>query len=113
MITKRIKLNENWEPWIGEGYHGASSVMMVPKTNAEAVSCRVIHLEPRGHTGMHSHERLHHVIALEGLPELETDKEAIKLDNLVAVSIGANVPHRFINKTKEEAVLLVQNIFQK
>ena len=111
MITKRKLSKENWEPWIDEGYTGASSNMMIPKSEVKAVSCRIIRLEPGGHTGMHSHERVHHVIALEGLPELETDTERIKLGNLVAVKIGANVPHRFINNENNVALIQVQNLF--
>ena len=68
-------------------------------------------IEPNGHTGMHSHERVHHVLALEGLPELETDTERIKLDTLVAVKIVANVPHRFINNGDTVALIQVQNLF--
>ena len=112
MKTETRKLSEeNWEPWIDEGYNAASSIMMVPKTEAKAVSCRIIRLEPGGHTGMHSHERVHHVLALEGLPELETDTERIKLDTLVAVKIVANVPHRFINNGDTVALIQVQNLF--
>ena len=112
MKTETRKLaNENWDPWIDEGYNAASSIMMVPKTEAKAVSCRIIRLEPSGHTGMHSHERVHHVIALEGLPELETDTERIKLDKLIAVKIAANVPHRFINNGDTVALIQVQNLF--
>lgn len=113
MISKRKLLEEKWEPWIDEGYCGASSNMMVSRTEVEAVSCRIIRLEPGGHTGMHSHERVHHVIALEGLPELETDTECIKLENLVALNIAANVPHRFINKGNKIALIQVQNLFPR
>ena len=112
MKTETRKLSEeNWEPWIDEGYNAASSIMMVPKTRANAVSCRIIRLEPGGHTGMHIHERVHHVLSLMGLPELETDTERIKLENLVAVKIAANVPHRFINNGDTVALIQVQNLF--
>jgi len=112
MKTETRKLSEeNWDPWIDEGYNAASSIMIVPKTEAKAVSCRIIQLEPEGHTGMHSHERVHHVLDLMGLPELETDIERIRLDNLVAVKIAANVPHRFINTGDIVALIQVQNLF--
>ena len=112
MKTEARKLSEeNWDPWIDKGYNAASSIMMVLKTEAKAVSCRIIRLEPNGHTGMHSHERVHLVLALMGLPELETDTERIKLDNLVAVKIAANVPHRFINNGDTVALIQVQNLF--
>ena len=112
MKTETRKLSEeNWDPWVDEGYKAASSNMMVAKTEVNAVSCRIIRLDAGGHTGMHSHERVHHVLALLGLPELETDKERIKLGNLVAVRIAANVPHRFINHGNREALIMVQNLF--
>ena len=46
LIKKRNLMTENWDPWIDEGYADASSNMMVPKTEALAVSCRIIRLEP-------------------------------------------------------------------
>lgn len=112
MKTETRKLSEeNWEPWIDEGYNAASSIMMVPKKEVSAMSCRIIRLEPEGHTGMHSHMRVHHVLALHGSPELETHTERIKLEPLVAVKIAANVPHRFINKGNTFALIQVQNLF--
>ena len=106
-------MTENWEPWIDEGYTGASSNMMVPKTEAVAVSCRIIRLEPGGHTGMHSHDRIHHVMALDGLPVLETDTERVELSDYMAVKIDTMVPHRFVNKTDKDAIIQVLNIFRK
>jgi quercetin dioxygenase-like cupin family protein len=112
MESKIRKLKEeHWEPWIDENYQFASSIMMVPKTDAVAVSCRIIKLESGGHTGLHSHRRAHHVIVLEGVALLETEKEKIKLDHLTIVSIPANIPHRFTNNSKNKTLILVQNIF--
>lgn len=113
LIKKRNLMTENWDPWIDEGYADASSNMMVPKTEAVAVSCRIIRLEPGGHTGMHSHDRIHHVMALDGLPELETDTERVELGEFIAVKVDANVPHRFVNRTYKEAIIQVLNVFQK
>ena len=110
-IETRKLSRENWEPWIDEGYNAASSNMMVLKTDVGSFSCRIIRLEPGGQTGMHSHDRVHHVLSLEGLPEVETDKEHVKLENLVAVRIASNVPHRFINNGDRVALIQVQNLF--
>jgi len=108
----RYLASENWEPWSEESYEMASSVMMIQKTGAEAMSCRIIKLEPSGHTAMHHHPRVHHVLALEGSPELETEEETIRLESLVAVEIPSNVPHRFVNRDKENALILVLNVYR-
>ena len=112
LLVRRLS-EEDWEPWIGEGYENASSLMAVQKTDATAVSCRIIKLQPGGHTGSHSHERIHSVIAIDGQPAIETDKEKVKLDRLVNVMVPPNVPHRFVNTGKEPSIILVQNIFEK
>jgi quercetin dioxygenase-like cupin family protein len=104
---------ESWEPWIGEGYENASSLMIVQKMDAVAVSCRIIKLEPGGHTGIHSHERIHSVIAVDGEAAIETNKEKIKLGKLVTATVPPEVPHRFVNTGNEPAIIIVQNIFQK
>lgn len=111
--TVRKLSGEKWEPWIGEGYHDASSIMMVSKTEAAAVSCRIIRLNPGGHTAMHSHERIHHIITLEGSALLETDKESIVLEHLNEATVGSDVPHRFINKSDSVTLIQVLNIFKK
>ena len=114
MGVKIRKLSEeNWEPWIDEGYSGASSNMMVPKIDAGAYSCRIIQLVPGGHTGMHSHERVHHVMMIKGEAVLETETEKITLDNMKAVMIEADTPHRFINTSNDVALIQVQNIFPR
>lgn len=113
VISVRKLSEEDWEPWIGEGYSDASSLMMVSKTDAAAVSCRIIRLNPGGHTGMHSHDRIHHVLALEGDAVLETDTERIELDHLTAVTVKTKVSHRFINKSNEVAIIQVLNIFRE
>ncbi|MCW4014545.1 MAG: cupin domain-containing protein [Candidatus Bathyarchaeota archaeon] len=113
MSVKTRKLtDDSWEPWLGEGYHGAYSTMMIQKTSASAVSTRIINLSSGGHTETHSHERLHHVIALEGDPVLETDTENVLLERLTLVEIGSGVPHRFINNGETPAIILVINLFQ-
>ena len=112
-VRIRKLLDENWEPWIDEGYSRASSNMMVPKIEAGAYSCRVIHLEPGGHTGMHGHERVHHVMMIKGEAVLETDTEKVTLDNMKAVMIEANIPHRFVNTSRDVALIQVQNIFPR
>ena len=111
-VIKRNLSDEDWEPWVGEGYHNAYSTMMVQKTSVSAVSTRLIRLESGGHTGSHSHDRVHHVVAIEGQAMLETDHEKIELDHLVLVEISANVPHRFVNRENESAVILVLNLFK-
>ena len=111
-VQTRKLSNEDWEPWLGEGYKAAYSTMMIQKTSTSAVSTRIIKLNSGGHTETHSHERLHHVIALEGDPMLETDTENIVLDRLTLVKIDSGVPHRFINKGKTPAIILVINLFQ-
>ena len=113
MDVKTRKLSvADWEPWIGEGYHNAYSTMMIKKTTVSAVSTRIIKLNPGGHTETHSHDRVHHVVALEGDPMLETDVETVLLDRLNLVEIGSGVPHRFINKKDTPAIILVINLFQ-
>lgn len=111
-VQTRKLSNEDWEPWLGEGYKDAYSTMMIQKTSTSAISTRIIKLNPGGHTENHSHERLHHVIALEGDPTLETDTENIVLDRLTLVKIDSKVPHRFINKGKAPAIILVINLFK-
>ena len=114
MGVKIRKLSEeNWEPWVDEGYSGASSNMMVPKIDAGAYSCRIIKLVPGGHTGMHSHERVHHVMMIKGEAVLETETEKVTLDNMKAVMIEADTPHRFINTSNDVAMIQVQNIFPR
>ena len=108
--TRKL-IEENWEPWTNEGYEGASSIMVLPKTMAEAVSCRVIKLESGGYTRMHSHKRIHQVIVLEGVAIIETDKERIELGQLYMVRVPANIPHRFINISNEEVLIQVQNVY--
>ena len=113
MSVKTRKLaDDSWEPWIGEGYQDAYSTMMIQKISTSAVSTRIIKLNPGGHTETHSHERLHHVIALEGDPMLETDTESVMLERLTLVEIGSGAPHRFINKGETPAIILVINLFQ-
>lgn len=109
---KRRLGDDDWEPWVGEGYQDAYSTMMVQKTGSSAVSTRLIKLDSGGHTASHSHDRIHHVIAVEGKAVLETDQERIVLDHLVLVEVSANVPHRFINIEKEPAIILVLNLFR-
>ena len=112
LLVRRLT-EENWEPWIGEGYEDASSFMIVQKMDTAAVSCRIIKLESGGHTGMHSHARIHSVIAVDGEAAIVTDKEKIKLGKLVTVTVPPGIPHRFVNIGNEPAIILVQNIFQK
>ena len=52
-------------------------------------------------------------MALDGLPELETDTERVELGEFIAVKVDANVPHRFVNRTYKEAIIQVLNVFQK
>jgi quercetin dioxygenase-like cupin family protein len=112
-FTVRKLSEEKWEPWTSEGYRDAASLMMIPKKDAAAISCRIIRLNPGGHTGLHSHDRIHHVITIKGVAELETDTESIELDHLTAVTVKANVPHRFINKSNDVALIQVLNIFKE
>ena len=113
MSTLKRRLSvDDWEPWIGEGYKDAYSTMMVKKTSASAVSTRLIKLDSDGHTDSHSHDRVHHVVAIEGHAVLETDTDNIVLDHLVLVEVPTNVPHRFINNEKEPAIILVLNLFK-
>lgn len=106
------KLSDEWEPWIGTDYVNAYSTMMVSKTEASAVSTRIIKLDPEGHTETHSHDRIHHVIGLSGLPILETPTEKVALEHLTTVEIPSEVPHRFINTGECIAVILVINLFK-
>jgi quercetin dioxygenase-like cupin family protein len=103
--------DENWIHWTDEGYKAASSNMIVNKTDTKAVSCRIIKLESEGYTGMHSHERSHHVMILEGIATLETENESIQLKQLYTVKIPANAPHRFINNSNEKVIIQVLNIY--
>ena len=109
---KRRLSGDDWEPWFGEGYEDAYSTMMVPKTSASEVSTRLIKLESSGHTETHSHDRIHHVVMVDGQAVLETDSETVVLDHLMLVEIPANVPHRFINKEEDSAIILVLNLFK-
>jgi quercetin dioxygenase-like cupin family protein len=111
-VTVRNLSRENWEPWKEEGYQDASSIMMVPRTNATSMSCRIIKLNPNGYTELHSHKRIHYVIVLQGIVELKTDKENFMLNDLISVRIEAGVPHKFINKRNETALIQVLNIFK-
>ncbi len=113
MTLKKRKLSEeDWPPWIGEDYKKSFSTMMIEKTNVSAVSTRLIKLEPTGHTETHSHDRVHHVLCIDGEAILETDKEKMILGHHTLVEISAQVPHRFINKTETPAVILVINLFK-
>jgi len=103
---------EPWEPWIGEGYENASSLMMVNRTDTTSVSCRIIKLKTEGHTEMHTHDRVHHVIILDGVAEIETFNENVVLNHLVAIEVPPDVPHRFINNNDKEALILVLNIYK-
>jgi len=111
-VKTRTLSDADWEPWIGEGYQDAYSTMMFPKASLSAVSSRIIKLNPGGHTETHVHDRVHHVVALEGDPMLETDTENIPLDRLTLVEIGSGVPHRFINKEEIPSIILVINLFK-
>ena len=110
LIVRKLK-EEEWVPWIGEGYEKASSLMMIKETKTEEVSCRIIRLDPSGTTAMHEHDRVHHVIILDGSALIETDREKINLDPLKAVEVPSKVPHRFVNENNNVAVIQVFNIF--
>lgn len=106
-LTRKV-----WEPWVGKGYSKASSIMMVPKTQVNAVSCRIINLDSGGHTASHSHDRVHYVITIEGKAELVSENRKILMDQTKLIEIPSNTPHRFVNTSKERALIMVQNLFK-
>jgi quercetin dioxygenase-like cupin family protein len=114
MPLKIRKLNqEPSEPMPGEGHHGVNTVMVVPMRDVSAYSCRVLRIEPGGSTAKHTHPREHFVLALNGEARVETDTEVAEIAPGTVVNIPPDTPHRFINVTTENMVLLVQNLYPK
>ncbi|MCW4050647.1 MAG: cupin domain-containing protein [Candidatus Bathyarchaeota archaeon] len=102
---------ERGEPMPGEGHRGVNSVMAVPKQHVSAYSCRVLRISPNGSTAMHDHQRMHVVIALTGKARVETRDEVTEITPGMIVNIPSFVPHRFVNASREDTALLVQNLF--
>ena len=112
MSLKIRDLSDELEPWLGDDYVNALTVMMFPKTDVSAVSTRLIRLRKNGHTETHTHDRVHHVMGLGGHPILETPSERVDLEPLVSVEIPSGMPHRFINEDETLATILVINLFK-
>ena len=111
LITRQLT-ETDWTPWTGDDYHKTFSTMMIQKTPVTSVSTRLIKLKPTGHTETHSHDRVHHVLCVDGEAILETDSETVPLANHTLVMVPEQVPHRFINKTETQAIILVINLFK-
>ena len=98
----------------GEGHTGVNSVMLVEKREDLAgYSCRVMRIEPGGSTAMHGHPREHVMVPLQGKVRVETGTVAAEAEPGVAVYIPADTPHRFVNPTDRQTVIMVQNLFGK
>ena len=97
----------------GEGHVGVNSVMAVEETQVDSYSCRVLRISPGGGTAMHSHLRVHVVVALSGRARVETDREAVEIKPGMIVTLPRNLPHRFVNMTDRGASLMVQNLFPR
>src|SRR4030065_2102910 len=81
----------------GEGNRGVNSVMLVEETPVDSYSCRVLRIAPGGGAGMHSHPRVHVVVALSGRVRLETEQEILELRTGAAVTLPGDMPHRVEN----------------
>jgi len=97
----------------GEGNRGVNSVMLVEETPVDSYSCRVLRIAPGGGTGMHSHPRVHVVVALSGRVRLETEQEILELRTGAAVTLPGDMPHRFVNMADRAAAIMVQNLFPR
>jgi quercetin dioxygenase-like cupin family protein len=114
MSLKVMRLSEEpGEPMPGEGHVGVKSVMAVEETQVESYSCRVMRIAPGGGTAMHSHPRVHVVVALSGRARVETGREAVEIKPGMVVTLPGDLPHRFVNVTNRGASLMVQNMFPR
>jgi quercetin dioxygenase-like cupin family protein len=114
MSLKVMRLSEEpGEPMPGEGHVGVNSVMAVEETRVDSYSCRVMRIAPGGGTAMHSHPRVHVVVALSGRIHIETDGESIEIKPGMVVTLPGNLPHRFVNASDRKVTLMVQNLFSK
>ena len=114
-MTLKIRTlsQEPGEPMPGEGHHQVNTVMAVHKKDVSAYSCRILRIEPGGHTATHTHPREHYALALTGKARVETDTEVAEIKPGTVVNIPPDTPHRFVNATTEKTALMVQNLYPK
>lgn len=96
-----------------EGYLNVNSVMVVPKKELSAYSCRILRIEPGGHTAFHEHSREHIMIVLMGEIRVETKTEILNASRGTIINILSGISHRFFNHTNKRTALLIQNLFSE
>jgi quercetin dioxygenase-like cupin family protein len=87
--------------------------MIVDETEVSTYSCRLLRIEKGGATAIHSHLRMHVVLALSGVVRIQTDQGVAELRPGMTATVPGNTPHKFVNTTGRRAALLVQNLFPR
>jgi quercetin dioxygenase-like cupin family protein len=95
-----------------EGFQGVNSVWVVLKrTDLMGLSSRIFRIEPKGHTGMHSHNREHIAVIIRGVCRVETGERAEEVSEGGIVTVPSGKLHRFSNPGREKLVILIMNLF--
>ena len=94
------------------GSNGVTAIDVVLKrTGLEAFGCRILRIEPGGHTAFHDHSREHVVIVIRGRCEVDANNRTQNLGEASVITIQSGVSHKFYNPGPERLALLIMNLY--